>query len=539
LATLAGTFVVQLSRVFYDRELAVGRTSAFLAAQLLLLTLAAGASTGRVRARPRPAVQRAARTTGVLARIAFVAVALATAHDSAIEIRNDSGLQWSGTFIVTVLVIVGMIVTGLAVPGAIGVIGRAPRLGPLAAVATGYRIPRMARLVVTSAMTVAIAAAILGASIEARPERLVTLDERLARLPALPANVALVRLDRTRSAEFLSLAPDPFLRSELTPELRARLKSSVPGAEIIELRHLELQSSPSFLCSEDCTPVPIVEANPRLRSIYGTDATLPVAENLSKASGGPLPAAPTSRVAPHRVLDEWYWAGKPLPRFSFTDAVFYEVPRGDVKHLGLDTKVRSVFIRSQKPLTKAQLARLRVIARTAPSAPGTRITVIGPSRKRDSARAAAARRSSHHSLRSAPWSATSLAARWFVAMAAAVLALFALFASTWVMSPIERRREALRLEQLGVTSRQARRAAALNAAVLFTVAAWFNVIVVTWLVRSGIHAFNRDEPPLAVPFRMPLPVLLALTVVLPALAALLAAFVTRPSDVVSEVESLQ
>ena len=359
----------------------------------------------------------------------------------------------------------------------------------------------------------------LGSSIAARPETLLALERRLDRLPVLPANVALVRLDPDRPLTLLSLDVNGFNRRQLDPALRRALASVAPGAERIELRHLDVVSFDLL--------GPYIVEEPRLASIYGDGLRSSSPTGVAGSNRTPVSDA-TSRVLAPDDLALLLEKGGQLPRASFRGAAFNEVPASTVASRDMPTKVRSVLIASGTALTGAQLDRLRQLARRTPTPPGTHLTVIGP-RGQLLPRTASTNldASQTSSLRDVPWATTSEAARWSVTAAAALFALAALLA-TLAVDTFDRRRDVHRLERLGATPGQVRAGAALHAGALFATIALTSAVVVTLLVRAGARAFNEAQPGIPVPFQVPWALLAAIVLGLPAVAAALAAWIARP-----------
>ena len=221
--------------------------------------------------------------------------------------------------------------------------------------------------------------------------------------------------------------------------------------------------------------------------------------------------------------------GKPLPAATFAGAVYYEIPQSTVDALHLRPEVRSVFVEAPRALTPAQLARLTAIARAWHAAPNTQLTLIGPSGQLQPVLAHAPRVAvSDASLRHAAWAATSAASRWSLAAIASVVALLTLLVAL-AIDTIDRRRDVQRLERIGATPTQVRGAAALYAAVLLGVVTWLDFALVVALTRAGIQSFNHAKPAIAVPFTVPVPLVLLLTIGLPAIGAGVAALIARPN----------
>lgn len=502
----------------------------FLAWQACGLALAACLPTTRPRGRRRSTTRRALFGTGIAIRVLVVTLALAAMFGIVRGVRTDWDLGIAGFFVIPLLVVVGVIVTGAASRWIVGGLGRIRSCRALGAIAARYRVPGTVRLVIVASVTVATVAAILGASVEARPETKRLLAERLAHLPVLPGNVALLRLDATGLAALEPSSSRAFIPSELK-QLRAAISEVVPHAQTIELRHVGAVAS-AFFCDE-CTNGPVIVADPRLRSIYGGNAEFPapgqVALKLLTPGPKQLQASSLTRVRPREVLALDLHDGKPLPAATFAGAAYYEIPQSTVDELHLRPDIRSVFIQAPRPLTPLQSARLTAIARAWRAAPNTQLTLIGPSGQLQPAPALPTPvAASDASLRHAAWAATSDASRWSLAAVASLIALVTLLVAL-AIDTIDRRRDVQRLERVGATPRQVRGAAALYAAVLLGVVTWLDVVLVVGLTRVGIQSFNHAKPAIAVPFTVPVPLILLLTIGLPAVGAGVAALIARPT----------
>jgi hypothetical protein len=432
-------------------------------------------------------------------------------------IRTDWDLALAGLVIVFLLAVVGTIVTGPIAHLLTRATRRLPAGRGISAIATRHRTPGTVQLVIVVAVTIAITAAILGASVEARPDVEHVADATLARLPALPRNVALIRVEPAGLRAF-----DPKFRPSFDPAqliaLRRGLTDVVPGATVIALRDLGVAAGSDASCPS-CTDARVIVEDPRLRSVYGGDRRYPVPTESGERPAG-LRAHAATRVRPHVAIYRDALLGGAPPPASFAGAVYYEVPRAYAA--GHPTRVRSVFVRAARPLTPSQLHRLAGLARASQPVDGSRIVFIGSTAPNGYAIDVSS------TLREASWAATSASSRWSVTLAAGLFALAALLL-TLAIDSIDRRRDVRRLERIGATPAQVRGGAALHAASVVIAVTWLSTVLVSALVIEGTRAFNRDEPDIPVPFTMPWTVVAVLMIGLPIVAAGLAALVARPA----------
>ncbi len=362
-----------------------GAWSAFLAAQLVAVAVAAGLPTATpVVGTRRSRLSWVIQGGGTAARVLACAAALVSARSLVIDVRTDLEVAVAGALTIALLAFVGLLAAEPATRLVISAVARLPRCGSLDPLARRHRVPGAARLVIVAAVGVATATSILGASIEARPETWQLLDAKLAELPVLPSGVALVSLEPDGRPTIGGLEPDAQQRAELAPGLRSELAASVPGAAVIELRHLGAQRS--LLCVSDCEPGPFVVAEPRLRSIYGNDARYPAPPGIVGIDQL-LYAGAETRVRPRAVLARRMWQERPLAPASFAGAVFYEVNSEAAASLDVRPRVRSLFIRSRDPLTAADLRRIDEIALV--RRPARRL-LVDPGRSRGTDRVRAA-----------------------------------------------------------------------------------------------------------------------------------------------------
>jgi len=513
--------------------------------QLGLLAIVACLPTTRFRASKRTRTRRVMSAAGVGARVAIVVCALLLMLSLASGIRTDFDLSLAGALIVLLLVIVGLIVTGPASNWAVDTLGNVPIFRSIVAIAARHRTPATVRFVIVAAVSLATVFAVLGASVQARPDTQHLLDERLARLPVLPPNIALMRLNPEAEATSFSFSFPAFAPGLTGSELngiRVAIARAAPGAEVIELHSLgerittkvgtsRYPVTSTFPGCNPCDVGPYIIADARLRDVYGGPAryTAPSStyQLLSPDVVGPdLSTIGVTRVPTEDAILQTFRHGGPLPSLSFADAVYYEVPAKSA--VGLPTTISGMFVRSPKPLTDAQLARLEAVAREFRENSLPQLTLIGPRGSLVPLGAQVAQVAISASLRQAPWAATSAAARWAWAGVAALIALVTLLV-TLTIDTIDRRRDVERLERIGATPHQVRSAAAIQTALQLAVVSWLSALLVVGLVKVGIDAFNHAEPTIPVPFTMPWAVVLLLTFGLPAAGAALAALVARPA----------
>ncbi len=495
---------------------------AYVLGQLGLVAVAACLPTRRAQRRASATRNVVERSLSIVIRVFLVALLLAQAFAVAASIESGWTLALGGALIVASVTLVGLVVSGPLAEGLVRVLARLRPFQPVGAIAIRYRTPGTVRLVIAAAVVVATGVAVLGASVEARPETERLLDERLAQLPVLPPNVALVRLELEQSPLFGG--DRNAARAELSPQVRAAIASAVPGADVIELHHLEAQTFALFC--RDCGHA-VVVAEPRLHKIYGSGPIY--------AAPGIVPLAPVSvsfdlqghtRFPPRETLLHAVNDGTPLPAASFNNAVYDEVTAETVLRAGIETHVQSVFLEAPRALTNADILRLAAIVKDASAPSGTRLTFTAPTGQIVPPGGGGGEL--HRSLRDQPWSATSASWRWSAALIGGLLALAALLA-TLAIDTLDRRRDVQRLERIGATPTQVRGAAALHAGVLMAVVAWSSIIVMSLIVRSGTRAFNHGHPEIPIPFVMPWGVVLFLAIGLPLIGAGLAALVARPA----------
>jgi hypothetical protein len=504
--------------------------SAFVAAQLGWLTLAACLPTRRDRTGATSHIRAAARTAGIVVRAFLVVAALVLVFGAATAINSSIELALAGTFILALVALIGLLVSRPLTDAIVRAFAREKHLRPSGAIATRHRTPGTVRLVIAAAVTTATAVAILGASVEARPETERLLEHRLAQLPVLPRNVALVRLEPINLLSILA-GNRAFMHTEVSTELRVAVGRAVPGAEVIELRNLPVVSFNLFGSSSGR---PVVVEEPRLAAIYGNSPTYPSSAlvHVDSSSNATLNLPASSRFPPREALLRAVLDGAPLPAASFTNAVYDEMPKDAVERSHLTARVRTLFLRSARPLTNADVGRLASVVRAARPPTDSQVTLIAPTGQVFPQTYLATARPP--SLRQQPWAATSNAGRWSATIIATLLALAALL-TTLAIDTLDRRRDVQRLERLGATPAQVRSAAALHAGVLLLVVSWVNVIVIGLVVRSGTRAFNRSRPEIPIPFVMPWPVVFFFAICLPMIAAALAALVARPARAATDL----
>jgi len=437
-------------------------------------------------------------------------------------IRSDFDLALSGLLIMLLLIIFGVTVSGPVTRWLVQGTGRLRAGRAPGAIAARHHEPATVRLVIVVAVALAAASTILGASVEARPDTVHIVDSKLARLPVLPANTVLLQLGPAGIGVFAPEREWPsFDRHELDALHRA-VRRAVPDAEPVTLHGLDAaitaQDTPCF-----CSSVPVIVEEPRLTAIYGRAPSFPAPIIRGDAK------ANIRRHASTRVpsYDQMYRAllnGHAVPKASFSDAVFYEVPSRYA--IGHPLHVRNVFVRAPSPLTTAQLRQLTTTAHVF-SAAGRAVTLIGPHGQLAPTAEGLDLPPVSATLRDAPWAATSGAERWLITLAASLFAIAALLLALTI-DTIDRRRDVRRLERIGATPNQVSSGAALHSAATLAAVTWLDIVVVSALVVVGTHAFNHAEPDIPVPFKIPWAIVAALAVGLPTLGAVLAALVARP-----------
>jgi len=491
---------------------AFGDGAVFLPWQLGALGLGACLPTSRA-PKPRDLAGGAIPTAGRMLSGCLAAFALVSMFGLAVQIRTDLDLSLNGLFIIVMLVLVGVVGSEPISRGLFDLLGRVRPGRAIAAMGLRQRSPVTVRLVVVGAVTIATATTILGASVQARPDTAHALGQRIAKLPVLPRDVALLRVEPASAGR---AASRPQFTAGDVALVHTAINRLIPNAETIPLRALAPGSRSAASLCPSCESDSVVVADPRLRSIYGGAARYPAPQAFALFPPKPRNEALT-RVPPVDAVVAAVQHGRPLPAASFSGAVYYEVRAK--KAAGIATTVSAVFIRAPKAFTATQLSGLAAVARELRPASG-RVTLIGPN-----TRAAAIAVTS--SLRDQSWAAASVATRWKIAGAASAIVLVTLVA-TLAIDTIDRRRDVRRLERLGATPRQVRGAAAAYAAALLAAVSWTSALLVVALVKLGTVAFNHAEPSIPVPFAMPWAVVVALTIGLPAAGAALAALIVRP-----------
>ncbi len=488
----------------------------YLAIQAGLLVVAALLPTRRHTRRVRVRRVRAG-TSGVLRfAIAAGAVGGAFAIAAASTIDTSIELAVAGFLVVVLLTIAGLVVSGLAPERVVDTLAWLGHVTPLSAISERRRAPLTVRLVIVVAIALVASTSILGASVAARPETEQLVDAELARLPVLPANVALISFD-TPLSSFLAYGlreSQSESTKELTPAVRRAADTAVAGSHIIPVYHVD-EKGCLFACEN-----PHVVADPRFREIYGDGPTFSVDEPIIAGSGGRFDMNISTRVPPYSsLLALLLVEGQPLPRYSFAGAAFSEIALQDAAVLGTP-RVRSFFVVAPRALSDVEWVRLAKIATD------TGATLIGPTGQIAPYEAPPSF-GGDHSLREQPWAITDAAARWSSALAATVAALAALF-TTLAIDTIDRRREVRRLERLGATPGQVRGAAALRSGALFLVVSWTVVSITALLVRTAVRAYTERSPATPIPFVVPWALVAFLALGLPLVAAGLAALVARP-----------
>lgn len=486
------------------RLISGGGAGRAVAATTALLALLAGAAALPGPRRTPPRAARITRWSGTGARIVAATLTLAAAWSVARSIRTDFELAIGGALVVGLVTLAAAAVTGDLARLAARPARRIPATAAAAAVASRTRVPLPVRLVLAVAVSVTAGTAILGASLERRPETRRAEAARLGRLPVLPPEVALVGLE---PADVAAFDRDGLVRPDdrqLPEDLPGALAGAVPGAEVVPLHHVSL---PAPFCLGDCVAGPVVVSEPRLARVYG-----PVwqgdAHTLARGPERTVEAVPVRTRVP--TIDQRLVArraGTDLPRASFSGVGFWEVPAEAVLRLGLATRVRSVLVVSPAPLGPEDRAALAQVADRY-RAGGTPMRLVLPDPAPDGMPEPA-------TLRDVPWAATSSAARWgnlalAVAVGAALVAGIAAAAA-------HRRDDALPAPW------EARDGVVLAAGMHVAVSSWFAIGVTAVLIRGGVAAFNRARPEMPIPFAMPWDVLVAMAVALPVAVGIVAA----------------
>ncbi len=458
-------------------------------------------------------LRRTRATTRVVLGVALAVGAITGAFIVAtLRIDDSFSLSIAGLCVVALLTTASLLLSGLASERIVRALAHVGRITPLSAIAERRKTPMTVRLVIAVAIVLVAGTSILGASVGARPETERELDARLARLPVLPPNVALLSAGLPLES-YLYFRPVPSSPSiGVTPAVRRAARSAVPGARIIPIYRVD-----ELGCALECEN-PHIVADPRLREVYGQEPTFSLYETIQGA-WGMMTMSATTRVPPYEELLRRARDNRPLPRYSFAGAAYSEISLADAASLG-PPFVESVFVLAPRALSSADLARLGEVARHAQA------TLIGP-KGQTSPYALKASFGGDHSLRNQPWATTDALTRWSLAAAAATAALAALFIAL-VIDTLDRRQEVERLERLGATGPQVRGATALRAGALFLIITLSTITITALLVRVGVHAYTERQPETPIPFIMPWTIVAFLVVGLPVLAAALAALVARP-----------
>jgi hypothetical protein len=484
----------------------------YLPALLGVLAIAACLPTRREAKSKR--LRRTRTSASVVLGAALAAGAITGAFMIAtLRIDDSLSLSIAGLCVVALLTTASLLLSGLASERIVRVLAHVGRVTPLSAIAERRKTPMTVRLVIAVAIVLVAATSILGASVGARPETERELDARLARLPVLPPNVALLSAGLPLES-YLYFRPVPSTTSTgVTPIVQRAARNAVPGARIIPIYRVD-ELGCALVCEN-----PHIVADPRLREVYGQEPTFSLYETIQGGVGGGMNVSATTRVPPYEELQRRVRDNRPLPRYSFAGAAYSEISLADAASLG-PPFVESVFVLAPRTLSSADLRQLGEVAQHAQA------TLIGP-KGQTSRYAERPSFGGDHSLRKQPWATTDASTRWSIAAAAAAAALAALFI-TLVIDTLDRRQEVERLERLGATGPQVRGATALRAGALFFVITLSTVTITALLVRVGVHAYTERQPETPIPFVMPWTIVAFLVVGLPVLAAALAALVARP-----------
>jgi hypothetical protein len=510
---LLGTAVVIVPLVVMAEQLSW--RMGYAGAQLAVIAVAACLPTVRTRSAGMRRAQKATRAVGVLLSAVIAAFLAVQAYAIAVSIDDSFGLALGGFLVLVSLTLAIALVTGPLNDGAMRALATVRPARALHALCQGRRFPAAIRFVVVLAIVVVATTSVLGASVEARPEADRTFDRRLVQLPVVPADVAMIRLSTPPS-------PTEGADANLSADVIDAVRAAVPGAELIPLHRLpEAPLSCAFGCSGR-----FIVSDPRLRAVFGDGPTYPADEYLPPMDAATMtPVQTFTRVPPRSELQRAFVQQGQLPQYSFAGVEFLEVRPGDARGLGR-TKVQDLFVHAPEALTDAERLRLAQVARDSDVPTGTSLELV-TSDSRVPSSSEGANLGGTDNLREQPWASTSSGIRWSSALVAALLALGAVMAALTI-DTLDRRRDVERLERLGATPAQVRGAAALRTGMLFVVVTWTTMIVTTVLVRNGVHEYSDRHPESPIPFVLPWPVVLFLTVGLPVLAAALAALVARP-----------
>ncbi len=296
----------------------------------------------------------------VVLAVALAAGAITGAFMIATLLRIDDSFSLSiaGLCVVALLTTASLLLSGLASERIVRVLAHVGRVAPLSAIAERRKTPMTVRLVIAVAIVLVAATAILGASVGARPETERELDARLARLPVLPPNVALLSAGLPlESFLYFRAVPSP-TNIEVTPALQRAARNAVPGARIIPIYRVE-ELGCVFVCEN-----PHIVADPRLREIYGRESTFPLQETIQGAAGSWMNVSATTRVPPYDELLQRAREHRPLPRYSFAGATYSEISLATAASLGPPT-VASLFVLAPHAMSNADLRRLGEVAQHA------------------------------------------------------------------------------------------------------------------------------------------------------------------------------
>jgi hypothetical protein len=452
----------------------------------------------------------------LIRNLVIIAVTLLFALGGVTNINSGRELTVDALLIVLLVTVADVAATGRPFAYVVRLFERWRATRPLVPTVLRRNTPVVTRAVTAAAITIGLGAAILGASVGARPDTEAQLQRALAALPALPANTALVRLDPSPTATTSRPQYGARLREGMSPELRDALANAIPGANVIELRgvgsYYEAGSAHQTMTCPTCEPS-IVEQNDRLKDLYSTKPKYGIGTYTfapQKKLPDHVPAV--SRFPDHRSLRRAVVRHHKLPPATFDGARFGEVPAPYLfMNDNIPMNVRAVFLRAPQALSPADLDRLQHIVTTASAPSNAQLALIGPQGSivpPANARPTPTPVTDYRISRRLPWAASTGTSRAVVVVVAALVALL-----TVVLTAFARR--------------DTPRAAAFLAGLLLAFLTWGNTLVVTVLVARGTHAFSNLNADMPIPLSMPWGAVALFVVVVPLAGAGLAALVSR------------
>ncbi len=449
--------------------------------------------------------------------LVLIVVALLFALGGVKSIGTGRELAVDGLLIVALVTVADVAATGQPFTYVVRLFERLRATRPLVPSVLRRNTPLVARAVTAAAITVGLGAAMLGASVGARPDTEAQLQHALAALPTLPADTALVRLDPKATAPTTPRSTfAKALRVSMSPELRASVANAIPGATVTELRgvgtYYEAGKARLAMTCPSCA-ASIVEQNDMLKDLYDSKPKYGIGTYTfapQKKIPDHVPAI--SRFPDHRALRRAVVRHHKLPPATFDGAKFGEVPAPYLfVNDNIPAYVRAIFVRAPHALTPADLDRLKNIVVTASVSPDTRLELIGPQGYVVPAARPEPAPGSVQDFRISrrlPWAAATGASRAIVVIAAALVALLTVMLTALVR-------------------RDPRRVAAFRAGLLLAFLTWANTIIVTILVARGTHAFNDLNADMPIPLTVPWGVVGLFALGLPLAGAGVAALVSR------------